>query len=164
MGIEDVVEDAVPAVKGIKWALYGGIAVLVLMIAGAAYYFYKQHIADQQTIAVQKEVVHEVKQDLKVADISAEASNAGQTVSSDVKAAQATKAVVIRDTLKKRETVIDTTVTDPAVKAEQLAVARMDSVWDTYCQVQPNNEACQQKATPQVAAATDQTQIEGSTQ
>lgn len=162
MGIEDVVEDAVPAVKGIKWALYGGVAAVVLVIAGLGYYFYKQYVASQATIAVQKEQVHEVKQDLKVADTGAKANDVAQTVVTQQKDTLASEAVVIRNTLQKRETKIKQTVKDPVQQTTQLSQARMQSVWDTYCQVEPTNATCQQSAAAaQGASAASEAQVEG---
>jgi hypothetical protein len=162
MGIEEVVEDAVPAVKGIKTGLYCAIGgVLVAMCIGA-YFLYKQHIKDQQTIAVQKEQVHEVKQDLVVADTGAKANDTAQTVTTQQKETLAASAVVVRDTLQKKVTKIQQTVKDPVQQADQISVARMDSVWDTYCNVEPSNDQCKARAAAALpASAASEVQGEG---
>jgi uncharacterized protein (UPF0333 family) len=164
MGIEEVVEDAVPAVKGIKVGLYCAIGGVLLAICIGAYFLYKQHIKDVQTIAVKQEQVHEVKQDLVVADTGAKANDAAQTVATEQKDTLASAAIVIRNTTQKRVATIKQTVTDPQAQAEQVSVARMDGVWDTYCQVEPTNATCQQRAaaaTP--ASAASEAQGEGPT-
>lgn len=162
MGIEEAVEDAVPAVKGVKWAVYGAIIGVVILILAGAYYLYKQHIKDQQTIAVQKEQVHEEKQNLVVVDTGAKANEAAQTTATEKKDDLAASAVVVRNVLQKKETTIKQTVKDPVQQTEQLAVARMDSVWDTYCNVEPSNDQCKARAAvAQGASAASEAQGEG---
>lgn len=153
MGIEEVVEDAVPAVKGVKFAAIGAIIGAVILIAAGAYFLYKQHIKDQQTIAVQKEEVHEEKQNLVVADTGAKANDAAQTVVTQQKEDLAASAVVIRNTLQKKETTIKQTVKDPVQQTEQISVARMDSVWDTFCNVEPSNDQCKARAAAALPAS-----------
>lgn len=162
MGIEDVVEDAVPAIKGIKMGLYCAIGGVLLAICIGAYFLYKQHIKDQQVIAVQKEEVHEVKQDLTVANVSAKANDDAQTVATTAKNDLAASEVVIRQSLQKKVTTIKATVKDPVVQTEQVSQARMQAVWETYCNVQPDNDTCKAAApAAQAASAASETQSEG---
>lgn len=161
MGIEEIAEDAVPALKGVKVALIGGLIAVFALLGLGTYLFYKQHIKDQQTIATQKEVTHEVKQNLVVADTGAKANDVGQTVAAKQKEEHQTSTVEIRNKLQQSETKIRQTVKDPQVQAEQFSEVRMQSVWDTYCQVEPSNAQCQPQTAAQGAAASSEAQVEG---
>lgn len=164
MGIEDVVEDAVPAVKGIKMGLYCAIGGVILAMCVATYFLWKQHIKDVQKIAVTQEQVHEEKQNLVVADTSAKADEVAQTTTTVKKNDLAASAVVVRNILQKKETTIKQTVKDPQQQTEQLAVVRMSSVWDTFCNVEPDNATCQQRAAAtEGASAASEAQGEGPT-
>ncbi|BCM95131.1 hypothetical protein [Burkholderia phage FLC6] len=154
MGIEEVVEDAVPAVKGIKMGLYCAIGGVLLAMCIGAYFLYKQHIKDVQKIAVSQEQVHEEKQNLVVADTGAKANDAAQTVTTQQKEDLAASAVVVRNTLQKKEATIKQTVKDPVQQTEQISVARMDSVWDTFCNVEPSNDQCKARAAAALPAST----------
>lgn len=164
MGIEDVVEDAVPAVKGIKMGLYCAIGGVLIAMCIGAYFLYKQHIKDVQKIAVSQEQVHEEKQNLVVADTGAKANEAAQTTSAEKKDDLAASAVVVQNTLHKKENTIKQTVTNPQQQAVQLATVRMASVWDTFCNVEPDDATCQQRAAAaQGASAASEAQGEGPT-
>ena len=163
MSLEGEIVGAASPIKSIKFII-GGIVLAVLLGAlGLAYYLYKENLKSHETIGQAKEQVHEVKQDLEVANVHSEASNEAQTVADQKKTDLETGVRTVKKKQAERIQQVIETVKDPVEQENAKAEVRMQGIWDTYCLVESQDASCQNQAV-QAQSPANQTQTEGSHQ
>lgn len=100
-----------------------------------------------------------LKNDLQILEGDKASNEKAQVVVTQKKEQLQTQVTKTKQELGKKESVIAETVTDEQQKSQQLSLVRMQSVWQTFCLVEPNNAQCQQQSpaeatTPQKETAT----------
>lgn len=132
-----------------KGYIYGGIAILVLILTGTAYFLYKQNIKEAGTAAVATSinagntVVQEKKDD---ADKITSKVNEDNTVKKEEND-NATTQVIVNANQKKKEA---QKVYEAGPKTPEAAAtldkaedqADIDSLWDAFCKGKPNHPQC----------------------
>lgn len=127
--------------------------VIVMIIIGVlgftTHYFYQEN---KQTLVEKgelKEQLTAVKHDIELMRVGTEAMRLGQSLADKQKTETNTASRQVRDKLKVTEISIDNSTMSVEDKATAKSVARMDSIWSMYCQIQPNNAVCKTVIVPE---------------
>lgn len=136
------------------------VVVLMLALAGISWYLFGELKEANKTNGQLKTANAALQQDLALIKVGQAAMGLGQLISDQQKQELDKKTRDTRDKLKQKEQAIDKSTVSPEEKARQKSEARMSSIWDMYCQIQPTNAICTAQATPAVAAPPGQTQTQ----
>lgn len=131
--------------SALKWAaiLVLSIALGLTIYAGDRIYDHNQEL--KATITSQKEEINTLKQDLALIRIGQEAMGLGKLLAEGKKEELTNKQREVKDNLRQKEIEIDKTISDPEARTRAKSMARMDSVWEMFCQLRPENAVCQTK-------------------
>lgn len=160
--IADVAEAAVAPQLGILHfvKVIGAtiVVVLMLILAGVSWYLFGELKEANKTNGELKTTNATLQQDLALVKVGQAAMGLGQLISDQQKQELDKKTRDTRDKLKQKEQAIDKSTVSPEEKARQKSEARMSSIWDMYCQIQPTNAVCTTQAAPAAAPPPEQTQ------
>lgn len=139
----DVVKTILP-MNTIK-VVFNTIFILLFIIgAGVVWYYHKDNAKLKESNVELTNSNALLKRDLELVKIGQASMVAGQLLASTQKEELTKKAQNVNTNLKIKEQVIDRSDLTVAEKEQKKSAARMDSVWEMYCQVQPENTICKQ--------------------
>lgn len=152
----NLVETAVsPFTKYVKIVFMTIIVMSLVGLLGIVWYLGKELEVMTAKNGELTETNRTLSQDLELVRVGQTAMNMGQLLSDQQKEDMDKQARATRNKLKARETEIDKTVKDPEEKARLKSEARMDSVWELYCHIQPSNAICKQRSPAAQAGSQD---------
>ncbi|HEX9137652.1 MAG TPA: hypothetical protein VF905_12015 [Nitrospirota bacterium] len=124
------------------------LAVVMLGLAGATWFLFGQLKETTASNAKLNEANVSLKHDIELVKLGQSAMLLGQVMSDQQKEALDKKVRETRNVLKQKEQAIDKSTASPEDKARLKSEARMSSVWDNYCYLQPNNSICKTQGVP----------------
>lgn len=144
----DVVEAvAAKPLAIVKVVVLTVLAVVFLGLAGSTWYLFTEVKETSSANATLKEANTSLQHDLELVKVGQASMLLGQVMSDQQKEALDKKVRDTRNALKQKEIAIDKSEATPEEKARMKSEARMTSVWDNYCFIQPNNAICKTQAT-----------------
>jgi hypothetical protein len=130
----------------VKIVLATSLFILLLGAGGISWYLYHK-FEEVSTKNVELGLENsKLKGDIELIKVGQEAMTLGLSMASQLKENLDKKVRETRIILKQKEQQIDKSNASPEEKARQKAEARMSSVWDNFCYIQPNNTICKQRS------------------
>lgn len=149
------VGTVVSPLKYVKIVFLTIAGVAFIALAVGCYWLYGQVQSANQKNGQLTEQVRTLSQDLALVKVGQSAMNLGQLLSDQQKEDMDKQVRATRNKLKTREIEIDKTIKDPEEKVRLKSEARMESVWELFCHIQPTNAICQQRVATEKAGAQD---------
>lgn len=118
------------------------LSVVMLALAGATWFLFgelKETNKANTTLAAENT---SLKHDIELVKLGQASMLLGQVMADQQKEALDKKVRDTRNALKQKEAAIDKSTATPEEKARMKSEARMSSVWENYCFIQPNNAIC----------------------
>jgi outer membrane murein-binding lipoprotein Lpp len=147
--VSEVAEKAIPPlniIHVVKIILATVLIMLLLALGGASWYLYhKFDEASMKNVELNAEN-SKLKGDIELIKVGQEAMTLGLSMASQQKENLDKKVRETRTILKQKEQQIDKSTASPEEKARRKAEARMSSVWDNFCYIQPSNTICKQRS------------------
>jgi hypothetical protein len=134
----------------VKTVLVTVLAVVMLALAGATWFLFGELKETNKANAVLEEANVSLKHDMELFKVGQSAMALGQILSDQQKESLDKKVRETRNVLKQKEQAIDKSTATPEEKARLKSQARMESVWDNYCYLQPTNVMCKQEIVNEV--------------
>lgn len=147
--VSDVAKTAIPPLNifhVIKIVLMTSLVILLLGTGGISWYLYHK-FEEVSTKNIELGLENsKLKGDIELIKVGQEAMTIGLSIASQQKEDLDKKVRETRTALKQKEQQIDKSTATPEEKARQKAEARMSSVWENFCYIQPNNSICTQRS------------------
>lgn len=144
----DVAGLAIPPlhiVHIVKVAFATTIILVMIGLGFSSWYLFGELKQANEKIGSLTSENAKLKGDLETIKVTQAVMSAGQLVTDKGKEAVDKHAREVRTQLVQREQQIDHMPVAPEDKMRLKAEARMSSVWDTFCHLQPTNTVCQQQ-------------------